>query len=113
MVEPLVIGLGINFVQLVLLFVAGIFAAITAVFVAIVFLIGYLIFVAYLYEAYSKAGAFYGGIQLIIMSTLVFIIVGLLGGFSAVMTFGLLFVLPALFVYLITLAPFKNPLETL
>ena len=45
MVEPLVIGLGINFVQLVLLFVAGIFAAITAVFVAIVFLIGYLIFV--------------------------------------------------------------------
>lgn len=108
MTEPLLVGLSINIVQLVALFVAAIFAVITAAVIVAVFLIGYLAFVTYLYGFYSKSGPFYAAIQLIIMSALVFIIVGIVGGSQAMITFGLLFVLPAVLVYLLTLyAPLK------
>lgn len=102
MVEPIEVGIGINLGQLVLLFILTFFAAITAAVIVAVFLIGYLVYLAYLYSHYVKSGPLYAALQATIMSVLVIMAAGLFIGPSAMPIVGLMFVVPIVVVFLFT-----------
>ena len=108
MAEPIAVGFVINFMQLATLFIAAIFAALTAVLIVIVFLVGYFVFITYAYKVFSRGSVFDAGLQLLIMTALVLLATGILGGYQALVVSFTLFIVPAVLIFL---AAIYSPLK--